>query len=141
MKIGGKSINIVSFGGGTNSAALLAGLHKHNIPVDLILFADTGGEQPHTYQFIRTMDEWLTAHGMPQITVVEKYDRHGDRLTLEMECLNPAPSRLSPMATSGVPKSTRSGRRRNFAIIIRLAGRYGRRGGKLFALSAMMPEK
>ena len=33
------------------------------------------------------MDEWLTAHGMPQITVVEKYDRHGDRLTLEAECL------------------------------------------------------
>ena len=86
-RIGGKSINIVSFGGGTNSAAVLVGLHKHKTPVDLILFADTGGEQPHTYQFIRTMDDWLAAHGMPQITVVEKYDRSGHRLTLEMECL------------------------------------------------------
>ena len=66
-RIGGKSINIVSFGGGTNSAAVLVGLHKHSIPVDLILFADTGGEQPHTYQFIRTMNDWLAAHGMPQI--------------------------------------------------------------------------
>lgn len=80
-------INIVSFGGGTNSAALLVGLYQHHIPVDLILFADTGAEHPHTYHFIRQMDEWLTAHGMPQITVVEKFDRYGNRLTLEMECL------------------------------------------------------
>lgn len=50
-------INIVSFGGGTNSAAMLVGLHQHGIPVDLILFADTGAEQPHTYCFIETMNE------------------------------------------------------------------------------------
>ena len=55
-------INIVSFGGGTNSAAMLVGLHQHGIPVDLILFADTGAEQPHTYCFIETMNEWLAAH-------------------------------------------------------------------------------
>ena len=29
-------MNIVSFGGGTNSAALLIGLYKHKIPIDLI---------------------------------------------------------------------------------------------------------
>ena len=28
-------MNIVSFGGGTNSAALLIGLYKHKIPIDL----------------------------------------------------------------------------------------------------------
>ena len=47
-------MNIVSFGGGTNSAALLIGLYKHKIPIDLITFADTGAEHPHTYQFIGT---------------------------------------------------------------------------------------
>ena len=41
---GGEYINIVSYGGGANSTALLVGLHQHRIPVDLILFADTGGE-------------------------------------------------------------------------------------------------
>ena len=41
-------MNIVSFGGGTNSAALLIGLYKHKIPIDLITFADTGAEHPHT---------------------------------------------------------------------------------------------
>lgn len=63
------------------------GLYEHGIPVDLITFADTGAEQPHTYEFLKTMDEWLRARGMPQITVVEKHDRDGNRLTLEMECL------------------------------------------------------
>ena len=33
------------------------------------------------------MNEWLRAHGMPPITVVEKMDRNGNRLTLETECL------------------------------------------------------
>ena len=33
------------------------------------------------------MNEWLAAHDMPQITVVENVDRYGNRLTLEMECL------------------------------------------------------
>ena len=33
---------MVSYGGGANSTALLIGLHQHRIPVDLILFADTG---------------------------------------------------------------------------------------------------
>ncbi len=41
-------INMVSYGGGVNSTALLVGLHQHRIPVDLILFADTGGgASPH----------------------------------------------------------------------------------------------
>ena len=35
-------MNIVSFGGGTNSAALLIGLYKHKIPIDLITFEEAG---------------------------------------------------------------------------------------------------
>lgn len=57
------------------------------IPVDLILFADTGAEQPHTYQFIKTMNDWLRKRSLPEITVVKNVDRHGNRLDLETECL------------------------------------------------------
>ena len=57
------------------------------IPVDLILFADTGAEQPHTYQFIKTMNEWLRNRSLPEITVVKNVDRYGNRLDLETECL------------------------------------------------------
>ena len=84
---GGEYINIVSYGGGANSTALLVGLHQHHIPVDLILFADTGGEHPHTYAYLVIMDQWLKEHGMPEITRVYKTTKDGKRLTLEDECL------------------------------------------------------
>ena len=57
------------------------------IPVDLILFADTGAEQPHTYHFIETMDAWLRDRRLPEITVVKNVDRYGNRLDIETECL------------------------------------------------------
>ena len=78
---------MVSYGGGANSTALLIGLHQHRIPVDLILFADTGAEHPHTYAYLEVIDRWLKDHGMPPITRVYKTTRDGKRLTLEDECL------------------------------------------------------
>lgn len=33
-------MNVVSFGGGTNSTAMIIGMYLHKIPIDLILFAD-----------------------------------------------------------------------------------------------------
>lgn len=81
-------MNVVSFGGGTNSTAMIIGMYLHKIPIDLILFADTGGEQPHTYEFMETFNEWLMAHGIPKIISVEYRDRNGNRLTLEQECIN-----------------------------------------------------
>lgn len=81
-------MNIVSFGGGTNSTAMIIGMYLHKIPIDLILFADTGGEQPHTYEFMETFNEWLVKHGIPKIISVEYHDKNGNRLTLEQECIN-----------------------------------------------------
>lgn len=63
-------------------------MHQNKIPIDLILFADTGGEQPHTYVFIETFNRWLMEHGLPEITFVQYYDKDGNRLTLEQECIN-----------------------------------------------------
>ena len=83
-------MNIVGYGGGTDSTAMLVGLWQHHVPVDLILFADPGGEQPHTYHYLRVMDQWLQAHGMPHIQKVWYTDRTGQRLTLEQECLRSA---------------------------------------------------
>ena len=80
-------MTVVCYGAGTDSTAMLIGLHQRGIPVDLILFADTGCEQPHTYEYLPVMNGWLNAHGMPEITVVEYTDRNGERLTLEQECL------------------------------------------------------
>ena len=80
-------MNVVGYGGGTDSTAMLIGLWKHHIPVDLILFADPGGEQPHTYVYLEIMDRWLKSHDMPPITRVWYQEKSGQRLTLEQECL------------------------------------------------------
>ena len=74
-------MNVVSFGGGTNSTAMIVGMYLHKIPVDLILFADPGAEQPHTYEYIEVFDEWLVKHGLPKITAVNCVGEEGDRLT------------------------------------------------------------
>ncbi len=84
---GSEFMNLVSYGGGTNSSAMLIGMYRNNIPVDLILFADTGAEMPETYEYINIMNKWLLEHDMPTITVVEYHTKDGNRMTLEQECL------------------------------------------------------
>ena len=58
-------MTVVGYGGGTDSTAMLVGLWQRQVPVDLILFADPGGEQPHTYEYLEIMERWLLEHGMP----------------------------------------------------------------------------
>lgn len=46
---------VVAYGGGTNSTAMLCGFRERGIVPSLILFADTGAEQPHTYKHVEYM--------------------------------------------------------------------------------------
>ena len=78
---------IVSFGGGTNSTAMLVGLHERGIRPDFITFADTGGERPHTYRHINDVQKWLVKIGFPKVVTVKKVDKNGDVMTLEQDCL------------------------------------------------------
>lgn len=71
----------VSFGAGVNSTAILIGFHEMNVIPDLITFADTGAELPHTYEHRDKVNEWLKTIGFPEITNV-KYKRE----TLEDNC-------------------------------------------------------
>jgi hypothetical protein len=75
---------IVSFGGGTNSTALLIGMKERGIRPDYITFADTGGEKPHTYLHNDIMQKWCYRIGFPKIVTVE-HRTNGE--TLEAECL------------------------------------------------------
>lgn len=62
---------IVSYGGGDNSAAMVVGLYEHGERPDAIVFADTGGEKPHTYRHIwKWMQPWTERVGFPSITIV-----------------------------------------------------------------------
>ena len=77
----------VSFGGGTNSTAMLIGMHERGVRPDFITFADTGGEKPHTYRHIEDVQKWLEKVQFPAIVIVKKVDKNGDILTLEDNCL------------------------------------------------------
>lgn len=77
-------MRVTAYGGGINSTAMLIGMVERHMPVDLILFADTGGEKPHTYEYIKLFSKWLTDHGMPEIITVHK---GGRQETLEENCL------------------------------------------------------
>lgn len=79
---------VVAFGGGTDSTAVLIWLRALGIRPDLILFADTGGERPHTYRHIAKLNTWLHDVGFPTIHVVRRVNYEKRVLTLEENCLN-----------------------------------------------------
>lgn len=77
---------VVAFGGGIDSTAMVIELVHRKEPIDLILFADTGGERPEIYSHIETFSQWLKERGYPEIITVWK-TKDGKRLTLEEDCL------------------------------------------------------
>ena len=74
---------VVAFGGGVNSTAMLVEMDKRGIKPDLILFADTGGERPETYETVAAVSAWCVARGLPEIVTVR-----GPGKTLEQDCLD-----------------------------------------------------
>lgn len=77
---------VASFGGGVNSTAMLIGMVERQEKCDLILFADTGGEKPHTYEHVERFSKWLKFVGMPEIVTV-RAELPSDRGGLENYCL------------------------------------------------------
>ncbi len=81
----------ISYGGGTNSTALVIEAIKRGYRPDLIVFADTGAEMPHTYQFIEEeFNPWLVARGftLHRVRWVRtKGERAGKFIALDEECL------------------------------------------------------
>jgi 3'-phosphoadenosine 5'-phosphosulfate sulfotransferase (PAPS reductase)/FAD synthetase len=78
---------LVTFGGGVNSTAMLIGMAHKGIRPGWILFADTGGEKPETYAHIAKMAEWIEnvgGYGFPALITVAKNSMYQ---TLEDECL------------------------------------------------------
>jgi hypothetical protein len=75
---------IASYGAGTNSTAMLIEMVRRGERVDAILFADTGGERPATYGYLRLFSAWLRSQDAPAIQTVRK---GGRAETLEQNCL------------------------------------------------------
>jgi hypothetical protein len=78
-----KMKTIVSYGAGTNSTAMLVGLFERGERPDAILFADTGGERPSTYEHVLKVNEWCLMVGFPEIITLRATGK-----TLEQDCLD-----------------------------------------------------
>ena len=76
-------MNVIAYGAGTNSTAMLVGLHERGERADLILFADTGGERPETYKHLQVVSEWCVSLGFPVIVTVKAPNK-----MLEQDCLD-----------------------------------------------------
>ena len=107
------SPKFVSYGGGVNSTAMLVLLKSQGIVPDGILFADTGGEHPHTYGYLEIIDRWLESVSFPKITVV-KYTGTEKYSTLEEDCLskNVLPSKAYGYSKCSAKWKVRSEERR-----------------------------
>ncbi len=73
---------IIPFGGGVNSAAMTVLLVNQKQKIDYVIFADTKGEKPETYEYIKYFSKWLVSKGYPAITTVT-YNEEG----LYNECI------------------------------------------------------
>ena len=64
--------SILNFGGGVNSTAMYFVLRERKMPIDAIIFADTGAELPETYSTVQKFEEIAKADGVPFITIKSK---------------------------------------------------------------------
>jgi hypothetical protein len=74
---------VVSYGGGTNSVAMLILMKRKGIKPAHILFSDTGAEKPETYAHIELMQNWCKANAFPEISILRSSGK-----TLENDCLD-----------------------------------------------------
>ena len=63
---------VISFGGGVNSTALIVQCYRSGLKFDHIIFADTRGEKPKTYEHIEKMQGWLADRKLPPVTIVKE---------------------------------------------------------------------
>lgn len=78
---------ILGFGAGVNSVAVAIGLHEKGIRPDVVLFADTGGEKPETYEYFAVFEAYLTTIGFPPLVRVKNASPVAGYDSLEDECL------------------------------------------------------
>lgn len=77
-----KQKNIVSYGAGVDSTAMILKMIDEKIMIDHVVFADTGGELPETYKTIKIMEKFLNGKSIP-FTIVKNFSL----VTLFKKCI------------------------------------------------------
>ena len=65
-------LNIVSFGAGQNSTAMIIKMYNKGIKIDKIIFADVGNEMPETYVFLKEFREWCIKRSLEFVEIKSK---------------------------------------------------------------------
>lgn len=91
--------NIVSYGAGVDSTAMIFLLLLDKKPIDYVVFADVGAELPETYETVKLMKEFLDKQAVPFVTVYPAKFR-----TLQQRCedRNVIPDRIRRWCTRDV---------------------------------------
>lgn len=79
---------VVAYGLGVDSTAMLVEFARRGIRPDLILFADTAGEKPETYQYLDVIQPFLRRAGFPEVVTVRYQPTRAVYDTLEGQCLH-----------------------------------------------------
>lgn len=70
-----EKIKIATYGGGVNSTAMILLLMEQEIKLDYIVFADTGGEKPNTYEYIKYFNSYLVDKLYTPIKIIKRSDK------------------------------------------------------------------
>ncbi len=108
---------VAAYGLGVNSTAMLVEFVKRGITPDLILFADTGGEKPETYQYLPVIQAYLKEVNFPPVVTVRYEPRTAPYRTLEGQCLHTGT--LPSLAYGGKSCSVKWKRQPQDAYILR----------------------
>jgi 3'-phosphoadenosine 5'-phosphosulfate sulfotransferase (PAPS reductase)/FAD synthetase len=79
---------VVAYGLGVDSTAMLVEFANRGIRPDMILFADTGGEKPETYQYLDVIKPFLAKVEFPPVATVRYQPMRASYTTLEGQCLH-----------------------------------------------------
>ena len=59
-----KEINIISFGAGQNSTAMIIEMYNRGMQIDEIIYSEVGNEMPETYVFLKEFKIWCKKKGL-----------------------------------------------------------------------------
>ena len=66
------NVNLVSFGAGQNSTAMIILMKNQGIKIDAIIYSEVGNEMPETYAFLKEFKRWCKKHKLNFIEVKSK---------------------------------------------------------------------
>ena len=64
--------NIVSFGAGQNSTAMIIMMKNQGVRIDYIIYAEVGNEMPETYVFLKEFKKWCQKNNLKFVKVKSK---------------------------------------------------------------------